>query len=552
MSREDKIALYFELVEDEHKRREEPQDVSRFAAYINDPVGFINNVVGEHAWSKQREICEAVRDHDRVAVKSCHSSGKSHVTARVAGWWLSAHPAGEAFVVTTAPTFTQVRSILWREINRVHTKGDLPGYTNQTEWFINGEMVALGRKPDDNAPTAFQGLHARYMLVLIDESCGVSSNIITAAETLVANEGGRMLAIGNPDDPNTEFGRMFKPGSGWHNITISAFDTPNLTGEEVPDDVRTRLIGRTWVEQRKKKWGEDSPLYQSKVLGEFPDVSDDTLIPLNWITAAVARDIEPDGPNELGVDVARYGRNESAIYHRHGSRARLIAATRKRDLMHLCGLIIQAVITTGATVIKIDDGGMGGGVTDRLNEIKRESPDNPLRNCTIVPVNAGWSATDRVVERLGQREITAKERYANLKAEITWQLRDRFQSGDIDLDGDEDTQVQASTIKYEITSRGLMAIESKEDLEKRLNKMEGATGQSGSPDRFDALVLAFADVPLMHGMHISDDILVRATARGLITSSGAASSLVRPAMSSTSLHIGDDVLRRATTKLNPR
>jgi len=546
LSRAEKIDLYFALIEDEQKRRKEPDQTSPFAHYIDNPVGFIQDTSGEFLWSKQREIAEAVRDHTRVAVKSCHSAGKSYTTARIGGWFLSVHKPGDAFLVTTAPTFTQVKSILWREINRFHRLGKLPGYTNQTEWHLNGELVGLGRKPDDTSPTAFQGLHARYLLALIDEACGVNSAMVTAIETLVSNDDGKILAIGNPDDPNTEFGRMCQTiGSEWHVITVSAFDTPNFTGEDVPDDIKSRLIGKSWVETRKKKWGEDSALYKSKVLGEFPDVSDDTLIPLNWITAAVATSLEPEegDPNELGVDCARYGRNESVIYHRHGPRFRLHDTSRKRDLMTLTGMIVKAVVDTGATVVKIDDAGLGGGVTDRLQEIKREKRDNPLRRCTIVPVNVSWSATERVVERIGGTEIQAKQRFYRLKSEICWQLRDLFQSGQIDLDDDEDTQLQTSQIKYWLNSKGLICIESKDELEERLKQLEGITGQSGSPDRFDALCLAAADVPMSKGLYVDPEVLMKAQlAQTMI---GGKSTAPRGQVTSTSLHISEAILRRA-------
>src|SRR5437762_632632 len=80
-----------------------------------DPVQFVTGNLGEFLWSKQREICEAMRDHRRVAVKSCHDVGKSWLAARITAWWLASRETGDAFVVTSAPTFPQVRNILWRE-----------------------------------------------------------------------------------------------------------------------------------------------------------------------------------------------------------------------------------------------------------------------------------------------------------------------------------------------------------------------------------------------------------------------------------------------------
>jgi hypothetical protein len=114
----------------------------RLKGFETEPSRFVQTVLGEHLWSKQREIADAVAVHRRVAVQSAHDVGKSFLAARVVAWWLSCWPAGEAFVVTTAPTFPQVKFILWKEIARAHRKGRLPGRTNQVEWWIENEIVA--------------------------------------------------------------------------------------------------------------------------------------------------------------------------------------------------------------------------------------------------------------------------------------------------------------------------------------------------------------------------------------------------------------------------
>ena len=107
------------------------------------------------------------------------------------------------------------------------------------------------------------------MLVLIDEACGVPEQLWVAADALTTNADCRMLAIGNPDNPASYFRKVCTPGSGWHTIGISAFDSPNLSGEKVPEKVALSLVSREWVQEKREEWGEDNPLYRSKVLGEF-------------------------------------------------------------------------------------------------------------------------------------------------------------------------------------------------------------------------------------------------------------------------------------------
>src|SRR6185503_5507907 len=90
-----------------------------------DPVKWAKEKLNESLWSKQREIIYSVRDNRRTAVKSCHSAGKSFLAARAICWFLDSSVIGESFCVSSAPTFRQVRAILWREISRAHAKGNL-------------------------------------------------------------------------------------------------------------------------------------------------------------------------------------------------------------------------------------------------------------------------------------------------------------------------------------------------------------------------------------------------------------------------------------------
>lgn len=479
----------------------------RFSKFQPDPVGFVEMGLLGFLWSKQKTILESVRDNRYTAVPSCHDAGKSRLAACAAAWWISCFDPGEAFVVTLAPTGHQVKAILWREIGRLHAEGKLPGYVTQTEWKLDvaghTELVAFGRSPKDTDPTALQGIHQLRVLVILDEACGIAKPLVDAAETLVANEYGRMLAIGNPDDPASEFATMCKPGSGWNVLPISAFDTPNFTGEDVPQWLKHLLVSELWVTERKKKWGENSPLYKAKVLGQFPEQAKDGLIPLSDIAAAQARTIEPSiaDPNELGVDVARFGDNFTTIYHRRGGRARRLVRYQGKDTMITVGHVVDALRKTGATKVKIDDTGVGGGVTDRLNELRRDDVElrELLAGVDIVGVNVGEKPTAVPDERddpdkapKARLRYQETEKFFNLRAQLNWEMRVRFRSGDIDLvpaDGTEpeedDMLAQAGDIRYRLTSKGYIQIESKDEMTKR--------GRP-SPDDWDALVLAFAEL----------------------------------------------------------
>jgi hypothetical protein len=460
-----------------------------FLKWQKDPEGFIQERLLGFIWSKQREICRSVRDNRRTAVKSCHDVGKSYIASRIAAWFGSCNDVGEVFVVTLAPTFHQVKAILWRELKKAHDAGSLPGTMNLTEWKIGQELIAFGRSPADTDPTAIQGIHAPRVLVIGDEACGLSKEILDAADSLLANEDSRILLIGNPDDPSSEFATICKPGSGWNVIRINAFDSPNFTGEEVPDRLRPLLISKTWVQEKAKKWGVDSPLYVAKVLGEFPEQANDALIPIAAVNAATTRFLaakEAGFPptkgdrHDLGVDVARQGDDASVIYRAKGWRATCEHRHHKRDLMELVGEIIRCCRRDKPKRIKIDDTGMGGGVTDRLRQIQnsQDPRDNEARvaitGVEICPINVGESPRGQI----------ADERFVNLRAELGWNMRVILTEQPVELEPSDDLESQIVQIKYTVPN-GEIQIEKKADMKKRT--------KGKSPDDWDALVLAFAE-----------------------------------------------------------
>jgi hypothetical protein len=459
-----------------HKLLKSAVDRKRVAArtrkYALDPVAWVRRRLKQIVWSKQQEILEAVRDHRKVAVRSGHGVGKSHVASLVATWWLDTHEPGTAFVVSTAPTFPQVRAILWRYIRRIHKAGNLAGKVNQTEWLIDGELVGYGRKPADHDEGGFQGIHDKFVLIVIDEACGIPEQLWIAADTLATGPECRILAIGNPDNPASHFKRVCTPGSGWHQIRISAFDSPNLTGEEVPQDVGDALVSREWVEEKAKEWGVENPLYLSKVLGEFSEDSTWQVVRTSDV-AACRLDLEtPYAPSELlpvelGVDVGGGG-DETVIRERRGK----VAGREWRDHTDrpevIAPMVLQAIRETGATAVKVDSNGVGFGVVGELRNMAARG----LHSARIYGVNVGEAARE-------------PDRFENLRAEIWWMARELSEERAWDLStmANADTTVaQLLEPEWEITAKGRIKIEPKEDIIAR-------TGRS--PDNADALLLAF-------------------------------------------------------------
>jgi len=442
-----------------------------------DPAWWVETILGCGLWSKQREIIEALRDHKHVVVKSCNASGKSYLAARAAHQFLYNHQP--SIVITTAPTQRQVRGILWKEIRTAHANARyaLGGKPNLGDLTLRENWFALGFTAAEYSADKFQGFHERDMLAIVDESCGISSEINEGIDALLTSDGAHRLDIGNPTDPLSDFAKMFT-ADGVVKFTISAFDTPNFTAFGITEaDIADgswrakigvsplpypALITPEWVADKHHRWGPTNPIYLARVKAEFPSGGRDNLITMAMLEAAQRRELVPSEPVVLGVDVARYGDDQCAIYCRRGPVVRLVKRFGKSDTMETTGKVVIAAAETKATRACVDVVGLGAGVVDRLREIKP--------TFSIVEANAGGAAVDNEV---------------NLNARADWymSLRERFESGDIDIDpADDDLAAELVEIRWKPDSRGRNTIEPKDEMKRRLGR---------SPDSADAVAMAF-------------------------------------------------------------
>ena len=249
------------------------------------PEVFAREVLRVELWEKQKELLRALPLHRRVAVKAGNGLGKGFSAAVAVLWFLHTHEP--AIVLTTAPTFRQVRYILWRQIHTLYRRAPdvLMGKLLDTRWELGDARYAMGISAD--SADQFQGFHSPNMLIVVDEAEGVSDSIYEAIEAVMTSDGSRLLLIGNPTTVSGFFRRAFhEERSIYHCITISALDSPNVK------EKRVRFPGLTtaqWVDERREIWGEKNSLYRARVLGEFPDQDEDTLIRLSDVESASHR-----------------------------------------------------------------------------------------------------------------------------------------------------------------------------------------------------------------------------------------------------------------------
>lgn len=416
-------------------------------------------------------------------------------------WWVDTRYPN-VFVATTAPSQAQVGAILWREVRKIKARitkrheefqrkerrgedtaglpdHELPGYiTAQNEWKLDGGLVlGFGRKPPDNKEDdSFQGLHDGAVLAIGDEACGLTEEMIDALGNITSNQNSRRVLIANPTNPSSHFGKIFRAATGaWEFHTISVLDSPNFTDEknELPKDVLEKLTGPDYVEDKKKEYGEDSPRYKARVLGEFAYDLGDTLIKPEDL--AIAHDVEivpdPESPVILGVDVARFGDDLSTIYSFRDGQLRFVD---KDDQGHrvtaTAAWVHKYAIDLNASEVRVDSLGIGGGVVDNLIAF-----DPPY---AVVSMNGNGATPDR-------------KQWHNARAYWWDEFRRNVRLGRIDIDVADETladELQSVGYKFSNTSGGLL-IESKEDMKKRGMK---------SPDFADAAVYACADAEFIH------------------------------------------------------
>ena len=437
------------------------------------PLAFARDVLGVELWDKQEEVLTALAQHRRVAVKAGNGLGKGFCAAVALLWFMHTHPDA-AIALSTAPTFRQVRHILWRQIRRLYRPAArlLGGTMLDTRWELSDDRYAMGLSAD--GADQFQGFHSPNLFIVVDEAEGVSEEIYEAIEAVMTSSDPLLLLIGNPTSMSGGFRRaFFEERSIYRNITISALDSPNLRAGSV---VMPGLATPEWVEERKLIWGEGTNLYKSRVLGEFPDQGDDTLLSLSDLEAAVKPVVDAvswrvggetvfaaDRPNAeeviLAVDVARFGTDRTVILRRRGNCVENIHVLRQQDTMEIAGRIVAAIREHRPAEVVVDEIGIGAGVVDRLRELGHR----------VRGVNVAESARD-------------DRHFANLRAEGYWQLRDRFVSRRIIIPADRALIGELATLRYRFESSGRVRIEAKDEMRKR---------GLPSPDLADALMLAF-------------------------------------------------------------
>lgn len=437
----------------------------RVPLYQKDPVLYAREVLLFEPDEWQESVLRDLAESPWVTVRSGQGVGKTGVEAVALLWFLTCFRFPR--VVATAPTRQQLHDVLWSEVEKWRSNSPLlrellkwtktyvymKGY--EKRWFA---VARTASKPEN-----MQGFHEDNMLFIVDEASGVEDEIMEAILGTLSGANNKLLMCGNPTRTSGTFYDSHTANRGLYKChKVSSLDSARTNKKTIHALIR--------------KYGEHSNVVQVRVFGNFPSQEDDVFIPLTLVEKSIALDLEPPATRiSLGVDVARYGDDETVIAQNVGGKVSIPIIRRGQNLMRTVGDIVlqyRKLLSDypkyrGRVYVNIDDTGLGGGVTDRLAEVKREQH---LSRLEIIPVNFGAKVPDQ----------DASVYFADITSYMWSIIRDAMEAGTLRLPNDTELVAQLSVRKYTVTSGGKIQLESKKEMKKR---------SIDSPDRADAVAL---------------------------------------------------------------
>ena len=427
-------------------------------AWQTNPAMFVQQALGATPEIWQQEALQSLCTDDRIAVRSGHGVGKSAFSAWAILWWM--YTKSPAKVAVTAPTSHQLQDILWSELATWHRK--MPKELQElfeltaTRFYLKAQpdtSFSVPRVSRPEKPEAFQGFHSDNMLFIIDEASGVDDVIFEVGQGAMSTKGAKTLMVGNPTRTSGYFYDAFNSHrSKWWTKRVSCEDS-------------TR-VDPSFIDEMAYKYGVDSAIYAVRVLGDFPEQSDDAIISLSLCEAAIRRDVDVlEGQPTWGVDVARFGDDATALAKRkRNTLLEPVKSWRNKSVTQVAGIIIdeylQTAISERPNKICVDSIGIGAGVVDILQD----------EDLPAVGINVAESPSVRA-------------RYMRLRDELWFRGREWLESRDCKMPDDGDLIGELTAPKYQMTASGKIQVEPKDKTKQRIG---------GSPDLADAFLLTFA------------------------------------------------------------
>lgn len=293
------------------------------------------------------------------------------------------------------------------------------------------------------------------LLVIIDEGSGVDQEIM---ETLEGTDYTRLVIFGNMTKTTGMFyDSVYRSKGEFEVIRLSSYDSPFMSYEQ--------------IEYLERRYGKDSNVVRVRLKGEAPDGENDTIIPRELLEKYVNYKVPKshlldDSDINIGLDVARYGDDNTQIYVRRGNYIIDQIQLSKQSTMRAVGEISRIALDNEDVTIyaKIDSVGVGGGVCDRLVEVNHNNLE--------------------VIEIMNNAKPLNEEEYCDTITELYYTFLEKLKKGLVSMPDDYELIEDLSGRKYEFSSDGRLRVESKKKFKERFKR---------SPDKGDAFLQCWAD-----------------------------------------------------------
>lgn len=469
--------------------------------YVNDPVGYAEQVLKVRLTPTQQEILRSVLEPPfRILVPSGHDTGKTFVCAVLVSWWFDSRDP--SVCLTTAPKLDQVRDLLWKEIRFLRNRVGLGGFPGPKSLRLETSPKHFAKGVTAGTQAGFQGQHEKNVLVVIDEAEGVDRSYFEASKTMATGPGHAIVCIYNPYSSSSHVAQeesavdaAGKPT--WKLLPMSSLAHPNidaeLSGSEppFPQAVRVAKVDQ-WVQDwctpltneadRKVtdiEWRgrlyRPGPRFEAGALGRRPTQAVDSLWSVALVDACCQRYLPARGWLQIGCDVARFGDDDTAIHVKIGGSSAHHESINGWSTVQIAARLIRLACDWGgplgidgrAVPIAVDDCGVGGGVTDIL----------AADRWNVHGVNAAVASPD-------------DDKYPNLRSALWCDLADEAAKGNVSFARlPRETQAvlrrELPGQQYKLDARGRRQCLPKDVIKQLLGR---------SPDNADAVCLAFADL----------------------------------------------------------
>lgn len=446
--------------------------------YYDRPVEFCADLLGMDADEWQKEVLNDLATNSKVSVRSGQGVGKTALEAGAILWFLTCRPYAK--IIATAPTMKQLYDVLWAEVAKWLNDSlikDLLKWTKTKVYMVGDSERWFATARTATKPENMQGFHEDHMLIVVDEASGVSDAIMEAILGTLSGYDNKLLMCGNPNNIEGVFYDS-------HNSDRDKYKTHKVSSYD------SKRTNKENIQMLIDKYGEGSDVVRVRIYGDFPKAALDSFISMEVVELATTTKLNDAAVNSariahIGVDVARFGDDSTVVFPMIANKSLPYAKYNKQDTMKTTGYVVKMAKkllsdypNLKKVMIKVDDTGVGGGVTDRLKELVT---DNKLP-FEIIPVNNGEGSKDDFYDNLGAQV------WGNLKDLLEENMTNNLNGKlpVIELPNQAQLIKELSTRKFTMTSSGKIRLESKKEMKKR---------NVGSPDIADACTLAYYQAP---------------------------------------------------------